>query len=63
MNYAVYMIYRGDPDYPILLGLFLNREDATKYFNEKLFISEEFSFHLREVDSWEEWTKVRKLLT
>ena len=62
MNYAVYMKSKSDPEYRVLLGLFLMRGDAEVFFKEKNWDNDGFSYHVEGVNSWEEWTKVRKLL-
>jgi hypothetical protein len=62
MNYAVYMKSKSDPEYRVLLGLFLMKEDAEVFFKGKDWDNDGYSYHVEEVDSWEEWTKVRKLL-
>ena len=62
MNYAVYMKAKSDTYHSVLLGLFLMKEDAEAFFKDKSWESNAFSFHLEEIDSWSEWTKIRTLL-
>ena len=62
MNYAVYMKSKSDLEYRVLLGLFLMKEDAEMFFKDKIWDNGKYSYHLEEIDSWSEWTKIRKLL-
>ena len=62
MNYAVYMKSKSDPYHSVLLGLFLMKEDAEVFFKDKSWDNGKYSYHLEEIDSWSEWTKIRTLL-
>ena len=62
MNYAVYMKNETGTPHNTMIGLFLMREDAEVFFKERDYSGGDYSYHLVEVDSWEEWVKIKKLL-
>jgi hypothetical protein len=63
MNFAVYMKSKTGTPEVVLCGVFLSKVDASLYFQEINWESDSYSFHMDEVDSWAEWSGIRKKLT
>ncbi len=62
MNFAVYMKNKTGTPSNTLLGVFLMKEDAERFFDKKNWENEDYSFHMIQIDCWDAWTEMRKEL-